>query len=153
MSKDNEGPALKDSPVSELAELLPCPFWSKVDRRSPNECWPWNGAANVKGYGNFRSRSAHVVAYEMEKGSIPDQLEIDHICRNRRCVNPSHLEAVTHQENVRRAQPTHCKYGHLLSGDNIRLAHRMDGTRRVCKTCKRAQKRKYRLARAKLRMG
>ncbi len=75
-------------------------------------CWVWNGRLNDDGYGVLdlswrrggpKSRSAHRLAYELFVGPIPDGLEIDHLCAVRRCVNPAHLEAVTHAENVRRA--------------------------------------------------
>ena len=111
-------------------------FWSKVDKQGLDGCWLWNGAKNGKGYGNFRSRSAHVVSYEFSKGAVPTGLQIDHLCRVRNCVNPAHLEAVTALVNVKRAQITHCKWGHELSGDNIVLYPRPDGVRRRCLQCR-----------------
>jgi hypothetical protein len=119
-------------------------FWDKVDRAGLNDCWLWNGASNSKGYGNFRSRSAHVVAFELVNGPIARGLEIDHLCRVRACVNPAHLEAVTHQENVQRAQPDHCRQGHSLTGPHIKIVKRADGTRRKCMLCERIYKRKAR---------
>lgn len=79
---------------------------------------------------------AHRFAYQQMFGQIPDGLTIDHLCSNKLCVNPSHLEAVTGAENNRRAADkiTHCLRGHPLNGEN--LAPRKDG-RRVCRTCKR----------------
>lgn len=79
-------------------------FWEKVDKSG--ECWVWT-ANTHKGYGNYGSRErrqkAHRWAWEFTNGPIPDGLEIDHLCRNRACVRPTHLEPVTHAENVRRA--------------------------------------------------
>lgn len=84
-------------------------FWAKVDRSG--DCWRWTGALARGGYGFAvvgsrddpqRYRNAHRFAYELSVGPIPEGLELDHLCRNRRCVNPAHLEPVTHSENMRR---------------------------------------------------
>lgn len=89
-----------------VSEPLPDRFWRKV-QKTPG-CWRWTGAIQSAGYGSIglgegRVGSAHRVAYELLVGPIPPGLTIDHLCRNTWCVNPAHLEAVTHQENVRRA--------------------------------------------------
>ena len=80
-------------------------FWSKVDKSG--ECWVWT-AARTNGYGvahvSGKSRRAHRVAYGDAYGPIPEGLVIDHLCENKACVRPSHLEAVTQGENVRRAE-------------------------------------------------
>lgn len=87
-------------------------FWSKVDTDGPGGCWLWTGALNADGYGSFqvesrRSIGVHRYAYELLVGPIPAGLELDHVkaqgCRHRHCVNPAHLEPVTHEENVRRS--------------------------------------------------
>lgn len=101
-------------------------------------CWLWagaqagNGSSEGRGYGIMwtgkRNDYVHRIAYEHSFGPIPEGLEIDHLCRVRRCVNPAHLEAVTHAENKRRARRTHCQRGHELTPRNC-------GTRRMCKRC------------------
>jgi len=76
-------------------------------------CWCWTGHLDPGGYGVFwvagRHCGAHRVAYELFRGSIPEGLEIDHLCRVRHCVSPWHLELVTHAENVRRRRPAAVK--------------------------------------------
>ena len=84
-------------------------FWRKVSKG--DDCWLWQGARTRGGggfYGSFRlegrSRGAHRIAYEWERGPIPDGLVLDHLCRTTLCVNPAHLEPTTIVENVRRGQ-------------------------------------------------
>jgi hypothetical protein len=120
-------------------------FWSKVDRSG--NCWLWLGYLMPNGYGKFRvavgvTALAHRAAYELANGTIPDGLEIDHLCRNRACVNPSHLEPVTHVENVRRAMKTHCLRGHGFTAENTL----MDRGRRVCRACRRIRRQRERSA-------
>lgn len=115
-------------------------FWSKVDRTGDDDCWLWRGQVTRQGYGRIkvarRFLHAHRFAYELEVGPIPEGLTIDHLCCNRLCQNPAHMEPVTAGENSRRANSgkTHCKRGHPLSGDNIRFDKRGG---RVCRTCAR----------------
>lgn len=128
-------------------------FWAKVDRSNPDGCWPWLGVVNDGGYGiikiQYRKTRAHRVAYELSVGPIPHGLVTDHICRNRRCVNPAHLEVVTNKENIRRGfgipavngRRTHCIHGHALEGDNLKI-RKADG-HRVCLTCLRKHSRAW----------
>lgn len=117
-------------------------FWRFVSRRGENECWPYLGA-NTQGYGIYGKRRAHRVSYEMLVGPIPEGLHLDHLCRNRACVNPGHLEPVSHRENMRRgngwpgrnAKKTHCPQGHPYSEENVWLEK---GGGRHCRTCMRA---------------
>ncbi len=125
-------------------------FWSKVTKSEG--CWEWVGARVASGYGSFRlangrTGSAHRWAYEDASGPIPEALELDHLCGNRSCVNPAHLEPVTHHENVLRGRhnqndgKTMCKYGHDLRGENLRMEP--DG-RRACRACGRRRQSEYR---------
>lgn len=65
-------------------------------------CWRWTGELSVYGYGVYRKRGAHIEMYERARGPVPVGHELDHLCRVHACVNPDHLEVVTHAENVRR---------------------------------------------------
>lgn len=121
-------------------------FWEKV-RRGGDGCWEWTGAAR-RGYGAFwfagRTIAAHRFAYEFVFGPIPSGMEPDHLCRNKVCVRPSHLELVTHRENTRRgkgfagdnARQTRCPQGHEYD--------RIYGGRRHCRRCRAEANRRWR---------
>ena len=137
--------------------LLPPNIQMKATRTP--DCWHWHGARNGRGYGSVTnghgdSVLVHRRVWEITRGPIPVGLTIDHLCMNKVCINPDHLEPVTRAENSRRAAAaqTHCKHGHPLSGDNIRLRHRADGVvQRVCRACSRrwSQEQRDRLKKAK----
>lgn len=135
---------------------LPDRFWRKVDKSG--ECWLWTGAGTRPtdaGYGFFstgtRLELAHRLAWADRFGPVPPGLELDHLCRTRACVNPDHLEPVTHRENTLRspvapaainARKTHCPRGHEYAGTNLLRS----GGRRFCRTCLNAHTRRYRAA-------
>ena len=139
----------KAIPPSMPQDLL----WSKVSVRQLHQCWPWLGSTSL-GYGQMMyqgvSRGAHRYAYVLIRGPIPDGLEIDHLCRDRACCNPWHLEVVTKAENVKRAVPyrptslrtvvdgvPYCSNGHAVVGDNAAPNPRSKPGRQLysCRAC------------------
>lgn len=142
-------------------------FTSKF-RRADSGCWEWTGALNNRGYGSMRARpvnrGAHVWSYELFRGPIPSGMEIDHLCRVRHCVNPDHLEAVTHAENTRRGMAgrvagsragarkagritgdqnlakTHCTRGHAYDDANTYIT---PSGGRACRECQQMHAREW----------
>lgn len=133
-------------------------FWAKVNKTGPlwngTPCWMWMGARNL-GYGMFnldgrirRKTPAHRVAYQLLVGPISEGLELDHLCRNTLCVNPNHMEPVTHRENCRRGLAgkyltarTHCPQGHPYDLFNTGISQ----NRRYCRACRTKRKREGRI--------
>lgn len=123
-------------------------------RKLENGCWQWLGTKHNHGYGVVRERYAwrliHRVVYEHFKGPIPEGLTIDHLCRNRLCVNPEHLEAVSNKENILRGEAFSAKYarrdacihGHLFTKENTyRYVYKGIDQGRICRACHRDRER------------
>lgn len=119
-------------------------FWLKVNINTQG-CWQWLGGCS-NGYGSFffegKEVRAHRYSYEFFNGKIPTHLEIDHLCRNRGCVNPSHMDLATRSENIRRGllpnigrqyqeNKTHCPQGHPYDKENTYF--RLDRPGRNCR--------------------
>lgn len=141
----------------EPSTIDPERFWKFVQLGEADECWPWTGTIAVTGYGAVSMRPAyrihlraHRVAYVLEHGWIAEGLVLDHLCRNRRCCNPAHLEAVTNEENIARGDwvgivaarraATSCRHGHEYTDANTLFDR--DGSR-MCRTCLTISNRKY----------
>jgi hypothetical protein len=129
---------------------MPPRFWKRI-RVSADGCWIWTGAQRAAGYGGYwdgtKATAVHLAAYKALVGPPPDQT-LDHLCRNRRCANPSHLEPVSNKENVLRgvgptainSRKTHCVRGHALAGENIWVVRRHgEVVGRACLECRRTQ--------------
>lgn len=113
----------------------PWRFWSKV-KEVESGCWEWQGYIATNGYGQSwnpligygpTKTTAHRISWWLTHGPFEDGLQLDHLCLNKRCVNPDHLEPVTAKENMRRSHAkTHCKRGHEMVGEP---------GKRTCKPC------------------
>lgn len=132
-------------------------FWEKVD--AEGICWEWTGTPDAWGYGKFKIKKdgkfkpafAHRCAWEFLVGPIPEHLSVDHLCRNRLCVNPDHMELVPIGVNVSRGFPawklqmqrTECERGHLYTESSTRWWR----GKRICRTCDAANARRRRYMR------
>lgn len=141
-------------------------FYAKVAAPDTQSCCLWLGHTSKRGYGRFRLNgvyvNAHRASYILSIGPLSDELDLDHLChtrdtacpggvtcKHRRCVNPEHLEPVTHSENSKRRGDTaslrktrtHCRNNHPLDAENVV----MNQGKSRCKTCRRTSDRKYRL--------
>lgn len=123
-------------------DTLPSRFVAKVTERHDG-CWQWTGAVQSKGYGCYsvkgRAVLAHRFVLQATGRQIPTGMQVDHLCRNTRCVNPDHLDVVTDAVNQARrgASVTHCPVGHAYTASNTR---RNGAGHRHCATCERARR-------------
>lgn len=143
-------------------EIIAHFVWAKVDRRGPDECWPWLGGYNKRGghgvayVGNGKSMSAHKAVYTLMVAPVPPGLVLDHVvCQNPICVNPAHCEPVTQQVNVQRgrvgaankarcAAITHCPQGHEYTPENTKMGKLKNGhMARQCRECGRIRTRAW----------
>ena len=129
-------------PVGGKRRITP----NKYTVNAETGCWEWNGSLNNHGYAqSWDGRKpvlGHRLSYEEHCGPIPAGLTIDHLCRNSRCVNPDHLEPVTHRENMRRGRfgsATHCPKGHPYDAANTRVERTRFGFGRRCRECARVR--------------
>ena len=121
-------------------------FFAKA--KKIGDCLVWQGSKYQNGYGKLNKTMAHRIAYSLVKGEIPTSMCLDHLCKNRSCVNPDHLEIVTLVENVMRgesqhaknARKTHCKHGHEFTKENT--YRRADRVTRECRICRNASVKK-----------
>lgn len=129
------------------------PYEHYIEPEPNSGCWLWVGSRfrplfGAVGYGKLRRGAkqveAHRVVYESERGPIPPGLTLDHLCRNRCCVNPTHLEPITRGQNVLRGESfsavnirkTHCIRGHAFEGGNVRYFYSNNGGQhRGCRAC------------------
>lgn len=121
-------------------------FWSQVEKT--DGCWNWTGAKHTQGYGLIKSGDistrAHRISVLMSGREIPEEYQVDHLCKNTSCVNPDHLEVVTSKENTLRGDgptaknsvKTHCIHGHEFTEKNTRIRKNDNGSSsRVCRVC------------------
>lgn len=155
--------------LSEVPEALPAQFRSRINIDPSTGCWLWTGAQSGPGYGSVvhegRNTTPHRAVYRILRGEIPEGLELDHLCRNRLCCNPEHLEAVTHKENLhrsphfvnggwdwvrdpsKRTRGTHCRKGHERTSENAYIGKNGQWKCRVCLREWKAERRARRPAR------
>jgi hypothetical protein len=128
-----------------ISYLTPAMFWAKVDKRGPNDCWPYLGSRNPDGYGrvmfNGKHTKSHRLAFVLSGGVIQEGHCVCHSCDNPPCCNPSHLRSATNRENLKErdlkrrhagTRRTHCPKGHKYTTQNTRFDKH---NKRHCKVC------------------
>ncbi len=149
------------NPLGQFVQLpLTERFWAKVDKNGPipancpafDPCWIWQGKISGNGYGHIwlagKTVGAHRLSYKLLVGAIPSRMTLDHLCRNRACVNPNHLEVVTNRTNLLRgisfsaqnARRTHCPQGHPYDLFNTYVTSK---GKRDCRRCWGIAKARY----------
>jgi HNH endonuclease len=151
----HEDTEASSSAPKEALESLPANVAAKIQPQPDDGCWIWTGAQDSQGYGNVRVgrsvRKAHRVVYEHVNGPVALDLDCDHLCRQPSCVRPSHIEPVSHADNVRRGRArtvpgarqrakTHCPQGHPYDLGNTYVQPSTGG--RCCRACDREKKRR-----------
>ena len=129
-------------------------FWTKINSsHGVNSCWEWRATTKTGGYGTFDVKGkmlyAHRIAYEFIHGEIPKNLVIDHLCKNQKCCNPRHLEAVSQKTNLHRGSgfhttnlsKTHCPSGHPYDAENTYIDKL---NKRHCRACREARGKEWR---------
>lgn len=141
---------LAELAAGRLSPARTSEFWANVPNREPGECWPWQGVRAANGYGRFKAMGtwwAHRVAYMLARGPIGTGLVIDHLCANKPCVNPDHLDPVTIATNTLRCETsilsinrakTHCPQGHAYDEGNTQWTRQ---GWRLCRKCRAARDR------------
>jgi hypothetical protein len=177
VSDDHEGRALVQAILDRKQQRqrdavepgdsrLPERFWLKVRINPITGCWPWVAARGTTGgYAQYKHdgsmKYAHKVAYEVLVGEVPPETpDLDHLCEVRHCVNPDHLEPVTHKENVMRGQGwapilaarRYCQNGHEFTADNIYIDPRRSGTR-ACRQCRYESTKKFNEKKRQVRLA